>query len=274
MQTKLLLSASIIAIPAALFAAEIWQQKPPADWSEKDCSKLVAKSPWAKDTAISMGGMGGGGGTGGGGRGGRGGAGGGAGGGGGGGMGAGGGEGAGGGIGGGGGMGGGGGRGGAGGGGEMGAQMPEAPHVVIRWDSAMPVREAMKKVSLSKAVDEEDVKAFYIVTVDGLRFPRRPGAPERPAAQASGPRPMPPDQFDTLKNATNLTAKGKDPVQPGKADMALGEDGKMTVRFYFPRSADFSLDDKEVTFQTKHMRMEVKQKFSMKDMTFDGKLAL
>ena len=265
MQTKLLLSTSIIAIPAALFAAELWQQKSPADWSEKDCSKLVAKSPWAKDTAISMGGMGGGGGTGGGGggRGGRGG----------GGMGGGASEGA---TGGGGGMGGGGGRGGAGGGrggGEMGAQMPEAPHVVIRWDSAAPVREAMKKVSLSKAVDEDDVKAFYIVTVDGLRFPRRPGAPVRPG-QASGPRPLPSDQFDNLKNVTSLTAKGKDPVQPGKADMALGEDGMMTVRFYFPRSADFSLDDKEVTFQTKLMRMEVKQKFSMKDMTFDGRLAL
>ena len=58
MQAKLLLTASIIAIPAALFAADLWQQKKPAEWSEKDCSRLVAKSPWAKDTAVSMSSMG------------------------------------------------------------------------------------------------------------------------------------------------------------------------------------------------------------------------
>ena len=270
MQTKL---SILLTIPAALLAAEIWQQKPPSEWSEKDCSKLVAKSPWAKDTVVSFGGggMGGGGGTGGGrGRGGGGG------GGGGGGMtGAGGGDMGGGGGAPGGGGGGGGGRGGGRTGGEEGSgpQMPDMPHVIIRWDSSLPVREAMKKVSVSKAVEDEDVKAFYIVTVDGLKFPQRPGAPAPAAAQSSKPRPLPPDQVDGLKNATSLTSNGKDPIQPGKIDMMM-DDGKMTVRFYFPRSADFSLDDKEVIFQTKLMRMELKQKFAMKDMTFDGKLAL
>ena len=173
------------------------------------------------------------------------------------------------------GAGGGGGRGGGRGGGEdAGAQMPEVPHVVIRWDSAMPVREAMKKVSFSKSVDAEDVKAFYIITIDGIRLPGR-GARGGGAAQAaSGMKQMSPEQQERLKAVTNLTAKTKEAIQPGKIDGMTEEDGKMTLRFYFPRSADFSLDDKEVTFQTRVGPMEVKQKFVLKDMTFDGKLAL
>ena len=271
MQTKLALFTTTIAIPAALFAAEVWQ-KSPDTWSEKDCSKLVAKSPWAKDTAVFM--AGGGGGTGGqsgggGGRGGRGG-----GGGGGGGMG----EiggGGGGGVGGGGGGGGrGGGRGGEGGEGGPGGGIPDLPHVVVRWDSATPMREAMKQVSVSKTVAEEDVKAFYIVSVDGVPMPGRPGAARPAGGEASGPRMLPPEQADRLKAATNLTAKGKDPVSPAQIVVMTGDTGKMTFRFYFPRSADFSLDDKEVVFQTHLMRFEVKQRFAMKDMTFDGKLAL
>ena len=272
MQTKLFqLTTSIIAIPAALYAAEIWQQKSPADWSEKDCSKLVAKSPWAKDTAVTLGAMGGAGGGmgGGGGRGGRGGGGGGGGmAGGGGGADTGGGGGAG--IGGGGG-GGGGARGGGGGGGEMGGQAPDVPHVVVRWDSAVPMREAMKKVSVSKSVADEDVKAFYIVAVEGVRL-GRPGA-AKPAG-ASEPKMLAPEQQDRLQGVTSLTAKNKDGIKPAKIDGMTNEDGKLTFRFYFPRSADFSLDDKEVVFQTRVGPMELKQKFVLKDMTFDGKLAL
>jgi hypothetical protein len=48
----------------------------------------------------------------------------------------------------------------------------------------------------------------------------------------------------------------------------------MTIRFYFPRSTDLSLDDKEVAFLTRVGPMEVKQKFVLKEMTFGGKLAL
>jgi hypothetical protein len=272
MRSMSLLTTSIAVIPAALLAADFWQQKPAEEWSEKDCSRLVAKSPWAKDTPVSFGagqGMGGGqeGGRGNRGSGGGGGGGMGTGSGGGSGMGSGNGGGAGPGTG-----GGGGGRG--GGGGDMGAQMPDLPHVVVRWDSAPPVLAAMKKVSVTKAVEDSDVQAFYIVTVDGLSLRgRRQNGTEVNGGQER-PRQMTADQQERLKSATNLAAKGKEPIQPGKIDVLPGEDGKMTVRFYFPRSADFSLDDKELNFYTHVGPMEVKQKFVLKDMTFGGKLAL
>jgi hypothetical protein len=174
----------------------------------------------------------------------------------------------------GGGMGGGGGRGG-GGGGEMGTpQIPEAPHVVVRWESSAPVRAAMKKVSLSKSVEDADAQAFYIVSVDGIRMPRRGQQPIESNQTTPGAHPLPADQQDRLKNATSLTVKGKDPIQPGKIDVVPGDEGKMTFRFYFPRSTDLSLDDKEVQFQTRVGPMALKQKFVLKEMTFDGKLAL
>jgi hypothetical protein len=272
-RSQLLLTASIgVASAVVALAADFWQQKPPDQWSEKDCSKLVAKSPWAKDTPVAMGAMGQGMGPQEGGRGSRGSGGGSP-------MGtsAGGGgnntgSGGGGGMGSGGGMGGGGGRG--PGGGDMGAQMPDLPHVLVRWDSAQPVIEAMKKVSVSRAVEDADIQAFYIVTVDGLSLRGRRQSGTDVNGGQDRPHSMTSEQQERLKAATNLAAKGKEPVQPGKIDVIPGDDGKMTVRFYFPRSAEFSLDDKELNFYTRVGPMEVKQKFVLKDMTFGGKLAL
>ena len=50
----------------ALFAADPWKGKAPAEWSDDDARKVLTKSPWAKDTTVemaggAMGGMGGGG---------------------------------------------------------------------------------------------------------------------------------------------------------------------------------------------------------------------
>ena len=133
----------------------------------------------------------------------------------------------------------------------------------------------MKRVSLSQSVQDEDVKAFYIITVDGIQMPggQRGGGGAQQAS--AGPHRLPAEQADRLKAATTLGPKGKDPVNPAQIVVATGENGKMTVRYYFPRSADFSLDDREIVFTTRvGGRMEVKQKFTLKDMTFDGKLAL
>ena len=79
-----------------------------------------------------------------------------------------------------------------------------------------------------------------------------------------------------LATTPNLLVINNDvPAKTLAEFIALGKrEGKMTFRFYFPRSADLSLDDKEVLFQTRVGPMELKQRFVLKDMTFDGKLAL
>ena len=152
--------------------------------------------------------------------------------------------------------------------------MPAPPHVIVRWDSSAPIRGAMKKISVSKEVDEADVAAFYIVTMDGLKLGAgRNRPPQQQFQPSAAPRGVDPRMQERLQENTTLSVKGKDAVKPAKMD-AVSADGSTTMRFYFPRSMEISLDDKEVTFQTKVGPLEIKQKFVLKDMTFDGKLAL
>src|SRR5206468_269342 len=78
---------------------------------------------------------------------------------------------------------------------------------------------------------------------------------------------------DRLKEATSLTAKGKDPITPARVEMIQTPEGRATA-FLFPRTSDLSLDDKEVVFQTAMGPMAVKSTFKLKDMTYQGKLQL
>ncbi len=51
--------------------------------------------------------------------------------------------------------------------------------------------------------------------------------------------------------------------------------GSHEIQFFFPRSNDpISLDDKDVTFETKIGRAKLEHKFHLKDMTVKGRLDL
>jgi len=77
--------------------------------------------------------------------------------------------------------------------------------------------------------------------------------------------------LDRMKESTTLTPKGKSPFGPDKVERA--DDG--TLLFYFPKAEQgLSLDDKEVEFATRLGRMDLKAKFKLKDMTYQGKLAI
>ena len=74
-----------------------------------------------------------------------------------------------------------------------------------------------------------------------------------------------------LKHA--LSAKAKDAVKP--ADLQIAANQKtVDIVFAFPRSAAFTLDDKEVEFSTKLGDVALKYKFRLKDMVYNGKLEL
>jgi hypothetical protein len=75
-----------------------------------------------------------------------------------------------------------------------------------------------------------------------------------------------------LQNTT-LTAKGKDPIQATDIKMG-GNEQRAVVVFLFPKTAPFSLDDKDVEFATKLGPIVVRQKFHLKDMILNGKLDL
>ncbi|HCC57077.1 MAG TPA: hypothetical protein DEQ47_07395 [Solibacterales bacterium] len=75
---------------------------------------------------------------------------------------------------------------------------------------------------------------------------------------------------ERLTGVTSLQAKGGDPVAPDR----VVRSGSALV-FLFPKGErPFSMDDKEVVFSTRLGPMQIKAKFPLKDMVYDGRLEL
>lgn len=219
-----------------LMAADFWQ-KPWTDWNEKDLQKMITNSPWAHTVSVSMGGPIATPDTGGGGGGG----------------------------------GRGGGRGGPQGGGGGGADAPipgiREPEISIRLQSALPVRQAFVRLKYGAEAGKSDDAQKYLG--------------EEPAAYdiiLSGPlqpflRGNPEDVKKSLSEVTFLSTKEKGAVK--SASIQIGKPAAvMDVLIAFPRSMPYTLDDKEVEFQTKLGTATVKVKFRLKDMVYSGKLEM
>jgi len=222
----------------ALAAAEFWQ-KPYTDWSDKDLTKMMTDSPWAKSTSVSMGVPGGGGASppmagGGGGFGGHGGP--------------------------------------QGGGGSEygpGAQGSSGPSfdVVARWQSALPIRQAFVRLKFGAEADksaeagkvlEEQERPYEIVLSGpmGMFLGGKPGDSAKALSEVS---------FLSSSRTGALKATQIEVGKPGKT---------MDVVFAFPRSMPFMIEDKEVEFATKLGTSVLKYKFKLKDMVLNGKLEM
>jgi hypothetical protein len=138
------------------------------------------------------------------------------------------------------------------GGTEIGSQRYKA---IIRWDSALPIREAAHTPSA------DDPLANYILTLTGdvpmLGAHRNEDEAER------GQR------AEMLQQYTKLDRKG-DPIYLAQVVFP----SPSSTRFYFSRRDPIDPNDKQVTFATKLGPIEVKAKFILKDMFYQGKLAL
>jgi hypothetical protein len=239
----------LLTLSICLWAADFWASKPFTDWSEKDVQKMENSSPWSKQISVQVGGGSSGGGSG---------------------------KGrskGGGGSGGGeiesmgsatGGMGvGGGSRGGqegsSGGGGS-------SLNLTVSWRTALPIRQAVAKEKFGKEAGtspeakkliEEDQK-YYAILLTGL--------PGRAIGNGEKLKAM-------LLKTSSLSVKGKDPIAPSDVQAGTSEQ-KTLVLFLFPKTTAFDLDDKDVEFSTQLGPLNVKQKFHLKDMVFNGKLEL
>jgi len=223
-----------------LLAADFWQ-KPYTEWSEKDATKMMTNSPWAKSVSVSMSGPGGAGGgppmPGGGGFGG-----------------------------------GGEPRGPQGGGGSEfgpGAQGASAPSfdVVARWQSALPIRQAFVRLKFGAEADQS-AEAMKVLEQQ-----------ERPyEIVLSGPIGMflggkPGDAAKALSEVSSLSSARTGPIKATQIE--VGKPGKtMDVVFAFPRSMPFTVEDKEVELTTKLGTSNLKYKFKLKDMVVNGKLEM
>jgi hypothetical protein len=150
-------------------------------------------------------------------------------------------------------------RGGGGGGmgGPSGGGMP-TPTVTVVWDSSVPVQEARARLETPGAAKDRLAK-FYVVSVIGLPAMRRQA---EPAAMR-----------EHLLQSAALVRKGKDPLRATDVEL-IPDEKKSTVRFFFPRGQAIQAEDKEVAFHLKMGPMEVQAKFSLKEMLFQGNLAL
>jgi hypothetical protein len=239
-------AAALLVFGVSLWGADFWQAKPPTDWSDKEVQKMLGNSPWARSSSVSLSGptppsVGG------------------------------------------------ptsgpstdagapppisenaGGRGGRGGGPRPGADQPSpgpSATIVVRWQSALPVKEALARVKYgSESATSPDARKFvetgenaYVVVISGPLRPFLRGSPEA--------------LTKTLLSETSLSTKAKGVLNP--SDVRFGTIEKaVELYFYFPRSAAYTAEDKEVEFSTRLGDLPLKFKFRLKDMVLNGKLEL
>jgi hypothetical protein len=133
----------------------------------------------------------------------------------------------------------------------------QPPTLHIRWESALPVREAELKARETTAptVDE----GYYAIAVYGV--------PER---MANGD---PKTIGNELKKQAAIKREGKKDLKPSSVEVLQREDGPVIV-YVFPRSAEITAQDKRLDFHAKIMRLELTQSFYPDQMTYQGKLEL
>jgi hypothetical protein len=276
--TKILrLGAAATACAAVLFAADFWKTKDSTQWTSEEINKLLSDSPWARAKTVQpqqqqqrssgMGRRGGGFGFPGGGGGGY--------------------------------PGGGGGYPGGGGGypsgggssypgGSNGGDGSQAGpmNLTIRWDSALPVQQALMRQGAGQADELKAATAatekYYVISVLGLRLPQARSRSSYPDDQNSdnnnGDNGQRQNQNNDamrsqLLDAAQLAPKGKSSIYPQDVQID-GPDGIDGVRFLFPRTNPINAADKEVDFILNIRRIRVEEKFKLNDMQYESKLAL
>jgi hypothetical protein len=222
MTRREILMLSLAAVPALSSpGSEFWNDKKPEDWTEEEIQEMLTRSPWAKEGAVSV-------------------------------------------------------FGGSGGSllnrngamnrsGNMSSsgrqrsnttqtQSGDAPDLrykaIVRWQSALPIREALKDKSQGNA-------DFYIIALVG----------DLALADAEESDAQRESRVDMMKQSTKLDRHG------GAIPLAnLESVKKLGTLFYFSRAEP--IKDGQVLFTTKLGPVEVKCRFTVKEMMFRGKLEL
>ena len=223
------LGVPALSLPARAYPPrEFWNEKKPADWTDDERQEMLTKSPWAKEAEVKnnsgVGGLGAPRSTGGMNR-------------------------------------------------RMGgtssrpgtvadtSNIPQGHYkATVRWDSALPVREAFHNQS------KDDPAANYILCVSG----DLPMLGRRSNDESEGEYQQ---RLDMLKQYTKLEKKG-DPIYLTKIGYQNGPPSVSGTLFYFERNDLIRLGDHQVTFVTKLGPNDVKAKFALRDMTYLGKLEL
>jgi hypothetical protein len=126
----------------------------------------------------------------------------------------------------------------------------------LRWESALPIREAELKARETNApvVDEE----HYAIAVYGL--------PNKLAKDPKG-------EGDRLKGQAALKREGQKDLKPSHVDVIQRDDGVIIV-FLFPRTKEITAQDSRVEFDAQIGQYQIAQAFRVGEMMYQGKLEL
>lgn len=158
--------------------------------------------------------------------------------------------------------------------------VPSLP-VLIRWDSALPIREAAELASAAGPVSDgsaakaEDFAKDYVITLIGLVPAKR----YRDAGKLNGTSRSddtvdardPEDLLEGLMSTARLMRRGRPALAPENVRLE-GETG--VVHLYFPRTDPIAAQEKEVVFTTRFGSLTVQKVFRPSNMTYRGRLEL
>jgi hypothetical protein len=133
----------------------------------------------------------------------------------------------------------------------------QLPKLKLRWESALPIREAELKTRDNNAptVDSD----HYAIAVYGV-----------PSRFTTGDQQKLADQF---KKDAALKRDGKKDLKPSSVEVLQRDDGPVVV-YLFPRTKEITAEDRRVEFEAKMGRLEVSESFFTEDMNYQGKLQL
>jgi hypothetical protein len=131
------------------------------------------------------------------------------------------------------------------------------PALTLRWESALPMREAERKAreTGAPAVDEH----HYAIAVYGI--PRTMVAND--SKELAG----------ELKKHAILKRDAKDDLRPSSVKILLREDGPVIV-YLFPKSPEITWRDPRVQFDAHVAKLDISQSFATADMRFHGDFEL
>lgn len=126
----------------------------------------------------------------------------------------------------------------------------------LRWESALPVREAELKAREinAPAVDEDRYAiAVYGIPSHFTKDPNKAG--------------------DQLKGQASLKRSGQKDIKPSHVDVIQRDDGLVIV-FLFPKTKEISAQDGQVEFNALIGPYQITQAFHVDQMLYQGKLEL
>ncbi len=131
-------------------------------------------------------------------------------------------------------------------------------NVLVRWSSALPVRQALARVGAQHMEERPDLlEKFYIISLTHV--------PAGMAQLAATP--------DRLRAAARLTPKGRASIRAQRIEVRP-QPGTPGIDLYFPRSNRLSVEDRNIVFDLVAEEYAVSAKFKPREMLYRGELGL